>query len=193
MTLGRLRMYTQRTRRPDQSFQPTSRWWTPVVTDADGARLPVDPRAGDAYVVVDEVLEGRVRLVLAPWPRLDREGRLHFADLGDRSGPYAVRTLQALVDRHRARHSQVLRPLRVGDAFLVRGDPRRLAGWEEVVDVTRGARAVAKVAMARAVTPSPQVPPRPRGRRRSAPSVAAGAAAGGQPERVVGSVALPNL
>lgn len=67
-------MYTQRTRRPDQSFQPTSRWWTPVVTDADGARLPVDPRAGDAYVVVDEVLEGRVRLVVAPWPRLDREG-----------------------------------------------------------------------------------------------------------------------
>lgn len=186
-------MYTQRTKRPDQSFQPTSRWWTPVVNDAEGARLPVEPRAGDAYVVVDEVLEERVRLVVAPWPRLDRDGRLHFADLGHRVGPYAVRTLQALIDRHRARHGQVLRPLRVGDAFLVRGDTRRLAGWDDVVDVTRGARGVAKVAMARAVTPSPQVPPRPEGRRRSASSMTAGPPAARQPERTAGSVALPNI
>jgi len=83
-------MYTQRTKRPDQSFHPTRRWWTPVVNDADGARLPVDPRAGDAYVVVDEVVAERVRLVVAPWPRLDREGRLHFADLGRRGGPLGM-------------------------------------------------------------------------------------------------------
>jgi hypothetical protein len=181
-------MYTQRSKRPEQSFHPTKRWWTPVVKDADGERVPVDPHAGDAYVVVDEIVEERVRLVVAPWPRLDREGRLHFADLGRRVGSYAIRTLQALVDRHRAQQGQVLRPLRVGDAFLVRGDARRLGGWDFVLDITQGARAVAKVAMARAVTPSPEVR-RPRGRRPSGSDVEAAR----QPERAAGSVALPNL
>jgi hypothetical protein len=90
-------MYTQRTKRPEQSFRPTTRWWTPVIRDADGTPISLQPEAGDAYVVVDEVLEGRVRLVVARWPRLDREGRLHFGDLGRRHGPYTPGTLQALV------------------------------------------------------------------------------------------------
>jgi hypothetical protein len=186
-------MYTQRTKRPEQSFRPTGRWWTPLVKDADGRRMPVDPRAGDAYVVVDEVLEERVRLVVAPWPRLDREGRLHFEDLGRRSGPYAPTTLQALVDRHRAGQGQVQRPLRVGDAFLVRGDARRLGGWDYVLDVTHGARALAKLAVARAVTHSPEVKGQPRRRRRPEPDLAAGPQALPQPARTAGSVAQPSI
>jgi hypothetical protein len=154
--------------------------------------MPVDPRAGDAYVVVDELLEERVRLVVAPWPRLDRDGRLHFEDLGRRRGPYAPATLQALVDRHRAEQGQVQRPLRVGDAFLVRGDAQRLGGWDLVLDVTQGARALAKLAVARAVTHSPEVRRQP-GRRRPGAELAAGPQAPLQPARAAGSVALPTV
>jgi hypothetical protein len=186
-------MYTQRMARRDQSFRPTTRWWIPVVKGAGGERMPVEPRAGDAYVVVDEIVEERVRLVVAAWPRLDREGRLHFDDLGRRLGPYAPETLQALIDRHRAQQEQVQRPLRVGDAFLVRGDAHRLRGWEYVLDVTHGARAVAKVAMARAVTFRSPVQGRPRARRRLASEVAAGPQAPRPSERVAGSVALPDV
>jgi hypothetical protein len=186
-------MYTQRMRRPDQSFRPTKNWWAPVVKDAGGQRMRVELQVGDAYVVVDEIVEERARLVVAPWPRLDREGRLHFEDLGRRLGPYAPSTLQALIDRHRARQGQVQRPLRVGDAFLVRGDAQRLRGWDYVLDVTHGARAVAKFAMARAVTPNPEVPERPRGRSRSGSEAEADQQAPRQPARTAGSVALPNL
>jgi hypothetical protein len=185
-------MCPQRMKRHDESFRPTRRWWIPVVNDAGGERMPVEPRAGDAYVVVDEMVEERVRLVVAAWPRLDRDGRLYFEDLGRRLGPYAPRTLQALIDRHRAQQRQVQRPLRVGDVFLVRGDASRLSGWDYVLDITRGARAVARVALARAVTPSPEVRQRPRGRRGSGSEVDEGAQAR-RPERVAGSVALPNV
>jgi hypothetical protein len=178
--------------RDDESFNPTSRWWVPVVKDAADQPMPMHPQDSDAYVVVDAILEGRVRLVLAPWPRLDRDGRLHFDDLGGAPGSYAVSSVQALVDRHRTRQGQLPRPLRVGDVFLVRGDPSRLRGWNHVTDVTMAARAQAKVALARVVTPNPDVPARPRSRRRGGPEVQAGATAR-QPERVAGSVAPPNL
>jgi hypothetical protein len=186
-------MSPQRMNRREESFRPTKRWWVPVVKDAAGERMPVEPQADDAYVVVDAMLEGRVRLVVAPWPRLDRDGRLRFVDLGRSVGPYAASTVQALVDRHRAQQGQLPRPLRVGDVFLVRGDPSRLGGWDYVVDVTLGARAVAKLALARAVTPNPEVPVRPRGRRRAGPALDPGAQAARQPERVAGAVAPPNL
>jgi hypothetical protein len=185
-------MCPQRMQRREESFRPTRRWWIPAVNDASGERMAVEPRASDAYVVVDEIVEERVRLVVAPWPRLDRDGRLYFEDLGRRLGPFASRTLQALIDRHRAQQGQVQRPLRVGDAFLVRGDARRLGGWEYVLDITRGARAVAKVALARAVTPSPEVQDRLRGRRGSGSKVEDDAQAR-RPERVAGSVALPDV
>jgi hypothetical protein len=186
-------VYTQRTKRRDQSFHPTGRWWTPVVEDADSRRLPVQPQAGDAYVAVDEILEDRVRLVVAPWPRLDEDRRLHFEDLGRRLGPYAPSTLQALVDRHRAQQGQVQRPLRVGDAFLVRGVAHRLSGWQYVLDVTAGARVAAKFAMARAVTPVSQVRARPKRRRRGGSQGQTGPQARQQPERIAGSIALPTV
>lgn len=184
-------MCPQRMKRRDESFRPTRRWWIPAVNDASGERMAVEPRASDAYVVVDEMVEERVRLVVAAWPRLDRDGRLYFEDLGRRRGPYATRSLQALIDRHRAQQGQVQRPLRVGDAFLVRGDASRLSGWEDVLDITRGARAVAKVALARAVTSTSAVRERPRGRRGS--GEVEDDAQARRPERVAGSVALPEV
>jgi hypothetical protein len=186
-------MSPQRMNRGAESFRVTRRRWVPVVKDAAGERLPVDPEASDAYVVVDAILEGQVRLVAAPWPRLDRGGRLHFDDLGRGLGPYRVGSVQALVDRHRARRGQLPRPLRVGDVFLVRGDPRRLRAWEDVVDVTLGARAVAKVALARAVTPNPEVRQRPRSRRAPGGDVDVGPVDARQHGRAAGSVAPPNL
>lgn len=185
-------MCPQRMKRRDESFHPTKRWWVPAVNDASGERMPVEPRASDSYVVVDEIVEERVRLVVAAWPRVDRDGRLHFEDLGRRRGPYAPRTLQALIDRYRARQGQVQRPLRVGDAFLVRGDASRLGGWQYVLDITRGARAVAKVALARAVTSESEVRERRKGRRGSGSEVEEDAQAR-RPERVAGSVALPDV
>lgn len=47
----------------------------------------------------------------------------------------------------------------------MRGDAGRLGGWDYVLDVTHGARAVARVALARAVTSVPEVRERPSGRR----------------------------
>jgi hypothetical protein len=186
-------MCPQRMSRPEESFRPTTRWWVPAVNDASGKRMPVEPRDGDAYVVVDEMVEERVRLVVAAWPHVDRDGRLYFNDLGRRRGPYASTTLQALIDRHRTQQGQVPRPLRVGDAFLVRGDTSRLRGWTYVLDITRGARAVAKVALARAVTATSPVPERPRSRRGSGSQVGAGSQPRRPAEPVAGSVALPDV
>lgn len=181
-------MYTQRARRADQAFEPTERRWLPAAKDADGRRIPIRPRSSDAYVAVDEILEDRVRLVVAPWPRLDRDGRLHFSDLGHQVGPFAVSTLQRLVDRHRAEHGQVRRSIRAGDAFLVRGSADRLDGWDYVLDVTYGARAAAKLAMVRAVSPVA----RPSGRRRGGGTDVESRA---RPlrERTAGSIALPSV
>jgi hypothetical protein len=99
----------------------------------------------------------------------------------------------ALVDRHRARQGQVQRPLRVGDAFLVRGDQLRLAGWDYVLDVTQGARAAAKLAVARAVTHSAEVQPQAATPSRRGPELAAGPQAPPQPARTAGAVALPTV
>jgi hypothetical protein len=60
-----------------------------------------------------------------------------------------------------------------------------------VLDITRGARAVAKVALARAVTSKSQVRERPRGRK-GLGEVEEDAQAR-RPERVAGSVALPDV
>jgi hypothetical protein len=179
-------------KRRDESFRPTRRWWIPAVNDASGERMAVEPRQSDSYVVVDEVVEGRIRLVVAAWPRVDRDERLYFEDLGRRVDTYALRSLQALIDRHRAQQGQVRRPIRVGDAFLVRGDASRLGGWDYVLDITRGARAVARVALARAVTSPASVPERPRSRRGSGSEIEEGTQ-GRRPERVAGSVALPEV
>ena len=128
--------------------------WSPSVTRADGSEVEMAPRPGDTYVVVDEIIDVDVRLVGAPWPRMDEAQRLVFEDPGRELAPvFPQDALTAAIDRHRAAEGQVTRALRVGDAFLVRGradDPER---WELAVDVTQAARRAAKLAQKRAIAP----------------------------------------
>jgi hypothetical protein len=144
-------------------------------------------------VVIDEIVEDRIRLVVASWPRLDHDGRLYFDDLGRYAGPFVPANLQTVVDRHRARRGQVRRPLRVGDAFLVRGSARQPSRWTYALDVTHGARVAARLAVARAVTLPASVKPRRKGRGRAAAEAVTPTPAPRERERVAGSVALPAL
>jgi hypothetical protein len=156
-------MYQQRVAAAKSSFRRRPEPWTPRLEDAAGRSLRLRPRPGDRYVVVDEIVEGFVRLVVEDWPSTDRGDRLHFAGPGE-VVPRAYRTdrLRAAVDKHRRRHHQLSRDLRVGDVFLVRAfspDPRR---WGDLWDVTQPARVRARLAHLRTVGTAPR-PPRRRG------------------------------
>src|SRR5207249_2612444 len=122
-------MYTQRKVPPPGSFR-TRDLWKPVLTLEDDSKLRVEPRATDRYVVIDEIVEDRVRLVVAAWPAVDRNGRLRFPDLGSilrRSIP--ADRLRKVLDARRKRHHQIRRDLRVGDSFLVRRFAPNPAEW----------------------------------------------------------------
>jgi hypothetical protein len=58
------------------------------------------------------------------------------------------------VDRSRGGQGQLTRPLRVGDAFRVRGmESASVAEWTDIIDVTSQARELAKAALLGAVAP----------------------------------------
>jgi hypothetical protein len=59
-------------------FELTDQWWEPTVQHEDGTTFDLSPRANDRYVVVDEIVERRARLVASPWPVLDRGKRPRF-------------------------------------------------------------------------------------------------------------------
>ena len=141
-------------------FEPTDEPWEPAARRDDGIRFDLSPRPTDRYVVVDEIVEGRARLVAAPWPVLDRGKRLRFGS--GRRNRYVVplRKLEDVVDAHRSRSNQVQRPIRIGDAFLVRGKSGEPAKWESVIDITEAARRAARVAFLSAV--APPTPDQPR-------------------------------
>ena len=126
------------------------------------------------YVVVDDILENSVSLVLAHWPEIDREGRLHFPGL-----PLSLGTDRGTLERYLARYRRPRehrdRPLRIGDVFALRlqagaldqvanelEEQRRLEPFLDperwivppVYDVTADARDEAKVAFYSAVTPA---------------------------------------
>lgn len=141
-------MYEQRVVPPEDSFSTRpDAMWKPVA-------LPLSPESTDSYVVVDERIYGRLTLAVAPWPRVDRAGRLLF----ERSAARGVREadLQTAVNdfRRRSDDEAADRPIRIGDVFLVRGlsgdDPSQ---WETIVDVSAQARQAAKIALHSAVAP----------------------------------------
>jgi len=128
--------------------------WRPTPIREDGTVLEVEARPDDHYVVVDEIIDEHVRLVASPWPLVDEDERLTFPEEGSiLPSPFDLDDLQAYVDARRAGHGQVQRPLRIGDAFLVRGEVEVLEGWADVVDVTGPARQQAKHALLRAIAP----------------------------------------
>jgi len=113
----------------------------------------VAPRADDSYVVVDERDEGVLVLVVAAWPIHDDLGRLDFRGRR-RSVTVSEATLNEAVLKRAKRPAGVDRPVRIGDAFCVRGEVGRdPAKWGRIVDVTGEARDQAKIAFHAAVAP----------------------------------------
>ena len=156
-------MVEQRVPTEDRDRSASRRVWLP-----EGWTEAVEPRPSDWYVVVDELMDGTAVLAYARWPRLDAVGRLSFGKKGT-DARHAISIpedrLQTIVDDARRESSPeddpavVERPLRVGDAFLV----RRIEGGDQPVvdvaaDVTTYARTAAKKALYAAVAPrvSPQ-------------------------------------
>jgi hypothetical protein len=137
--------------RPERPFQQRaasserqrpSRIWRPLYSRAV-------PKPDDWYVSVDDLVSHeRATLVVAPWPRVDKQGRLLFgapnAQLRQSADPAG---LQRLADRSRSGK----RPIRVGDAFLARGSTPDHESWNRLIDVTAGAREAAKIALYAAV------------------------------------------
>ena len=155
-------MYQQRKEPEAGTLRPSGQPWRPFTEE--GATAPIEgvpADAGDAYVVVDEIIDGRVRLVAAPWPTLGADERPVFAEPGDElTRAFAEPSLTRILNRHRTRMHQTLRPLRIGDTFLVKGfDPNAPSRWQAVIDVTSAARPAARRAFLRAVAqPPPEGP-----------------------------------
>ncbi len=141
-------------------FELTDQLWDPIVRHEDETTFDLSPGPNDRYVVVDEIVEGRARLVAAPWPVLDRGKRLRFGKGRRSSGVVPISKLESVVHAHRSRQNQVHRPIRIGDAFWVRGKSEDPSKWESVIDITDAARRAARVAFLSAV--APPTPDKPR-------------------------------
>lgn len=134
-----------------------------------------------AYAVVDEIVGRGVGLSVAPWPGVDKHGRLRFADaeeqrlLGVDRGAFeellrrnrvaVVLRFAGQLDEQEANGLRE-RPVRIGDAFAV---PIELLGVDQdgddvigaagvseapIFDITVEARERAKIAMAAALAPA---------------------------------------
>lgn len=133
---------------PSTGTDPEERLWLSGVEES-----PVEPAASDRYVVVDERDDGILVLVVASWPKLDLLGRLVFKGRKT-TVTVSEAELTAVLERRRRRSDQLQRPLRIGDAFLVRGPvTKKPSEWPQIVDVTSFARAQAKTAFHAAVAP----------------------------------------
>jgi hypothetical protein len=126
--------------------------WQPAILTQEGEPIQFDPEPSDGYGVVDEMIADDVRLALAPWPLVDVAGRLRFQNETSEAHPFPRQELQVELDARRVEEGQLPRPLRIGDAFLVRGFGGTPAGWNRVLDITGAARPVAKRAGLRAVS-----------------------------------------
>jgi hypothetical protein len=108
--------------------------------------MPV-PSSSDHYVTVDERVSGVVGVVATTWPTADAGG-LRF-DGAITAAWFGEAELLATVDGFRAAAGQLRRPLRIGDTFWVRGYSESApAEWQDVWDITRQARGMARLAVA---------------------------------------------
>lgn len=156
---------------------PRKMLWRPSAPP--NAHNPFDkltPRGSDWYLTVDEIEEVFIRLVVAPWPSVDSNGRLKFPtdfsegelleDPSDWVWLVQAQDFHRWLSEHRSKSSQDApqRHLRVGDTFWFRGSfeagaERRGKPSGKVLDVTYAAREEAKAAMAWAVTGSTMASP----------------------------------
>ena len=104
-------------------------WCPPGLGDADTRRL--------TYVVVDEMLGAAVGLTLSPWPPLDDQGRLRFAESERRTLGADRTALERFLARHRLPSELGARPLRVGDVFAVTAIEPALAAVEQELAAPR--------------------------------------------------------
>jgi|SRR5919106_52489 hypothetical protein len=108
--------------------------------------------AGPWYVVIDEILEGRVTLDAWPWPVVNpTTGYLSFDLITTRRFTREAEDVYRAVAEHRRAHhdeTAATRPLRIGDVFEVGADDvTRLSSWTDVRDHTRDKRAEARAAL----------------------------------------------
>lgn len=152
-------MFEQRLATDEDARRPRGLWVPEGFTESEIQET-------DWYVVVDDLFDEMAVCAHTRWPRLDAAGRLYFStDAGDVSRSFAV-TAETLLQHVSARRLErsadpevSTRPLRIGDAFLVRGAeaegefPESPEDWAHVADVTAQARTAAKTALYGAVAP----------------------------------------
>ncbi len=141
-------MYQQRAPLKSEAYVTREDLWQP--------RLPGRVRAqpDDAYVVVDELLDGVVTLAVTPWPHLDGAGRLCFTgEIQALHHPAAEFEDQVVSAREAGRQPSARRPLRIGDAFLARPGAMHPSEWQSLFDVSGDAREMAKIAFYGAAAP----------------------------------------
>ena len=148
-------IYDQRTPEPltvSRGIEATP--WLPEGGLIDVATA-TDPAS--RYAAVDHIEGGIATLAVTSWPTVDPDtGRLDFGPKRTRVTRTArVDLLQARVDRDRIAAGQLLRPIRVGDVFLVRGLSGQPSRWKVVIDVTRSGRLAAKAALFATAAPAP--------------------------------------
>jgi hypothetical protein len=131
--------------------------WRPAATLLEAG--DPEPIESDRYVAIDRIDDDVATLAVAPWPIVDPDtGRLLFLPREQRTS--AATSLEAIrdrVDADRRASGQLIRPLRVGDVFWVRGYVERPDGWERVIDVTRPGRFAAKAALLATAAGAPAV------------------------------------
>ena len=143
----------QRRKIEEDRFDPQDLLWQAfTVHGEDGTDLrPLDVDAGDSYVVVEEIEDGRVVFEVSVWPRLDKDGRLFFE--GDPSEFYeGLDAAQATINEARVAQGVTgpERRLRSGDVFAVRSlpdNPESIADADAIWDVSLAGRNAAKAAL----------------------------------------------
>jgi hypothetical protein len=122
----------------------------------EGQPVP-SPSDSDQYVTVDERVENTIGVVFASWPVVDAYG-LRFPSQPEAAW-FDAGDIQTTIDRFRRRAKEMLRPLRIGDTFWVRGfSAESLSDWEDLRDITSQARAMTKAAVALAALGAVQPP-----------------------------------
>jgi hypothetical protein len=147
----------QRVVKTAEAFEPVELAWVPYTVHGPrgGKRTKVDVQPSDCYASVDDVADGMVVFSVSNWPRLDREGRLYW-DINPFELVVPEQEVQAIVDAGRAEAGITApdRPIRVGDAFLLRGLPDEQASLGRaslVLDISAAARDAARAALYGAV------------------------------------------